>query len=426
MLRLVRCTLITLAIAIALPAAASDATSAMAAFRERQARLQALTGDAYTKAESVDRIFAAGFEGDDGAGANCDLDTDGDTLPDCAETNTGKFVDITDTGTDPQRADTDSDGMKDGEELLGTIDGLDLPGLGVNPLRRDLLIEYDWFADANECAAHTHKPTAEMLARVAATFAAAPVQNPDGSSGINVIQDVGQGGALGGGNLIEGHDPVLPGGFDPTYQTIRGENFQANRLGYFRYVMLAHRYDGGSSSSGFGEVVGDEAIVTLNCAISETNVARTIIHEVGHNLGLDHGGFEGCNGKPNYNSLMNYRYQFAGLDATCNATGDGQTEGFSRGDRVTINEAAVDEAKGVCGNPAIDWNYNGSVESGIAYDVNPGHDAMCGGTLSEIQDFDDWANITLSGTLDAKGLLKGIKREVGCAGAPAPESTQGK
>src|SRR5690606_37553632 len=112
--------------------------------------------------------------------------------------------------------------------------------------------------------------------------------------------------------------------------------------------LMPHRYDAGSSSSGYAEIVGDDAIVSLYCLNTEANVARTIIHEIGHLLGLHHGGFEACNGKPNYNSLMNYRYQFAGVDGSCNATGDQALDDFSGGDRLDLDETAVDEHQGVC------------------------------------------------------------------------------
>jgi len=409
---------------LALSAAAASAATpspAMQAFLDRQARLQALgDGGTMKTAKAVGGIFSGGFEADE---VDCNADSDGDTLPDCAETNTGVFVSLSDTGTDPHHADTDRDGMKDGEELLGTLDGLDLPALGVSPLRRDLLLEYDWFDDDKECAVHSHKPSAAVLESVRKAYAEAPVQNPDGSTGIHVVQDAGQGGALSGGNLVTGHDANLPGTFDATYQAIRGANQDPKRAGYFRYVLLAHRYNNGSHSSGYAEIVGDDVIVTLYCSNTDTWVARTILHEVGHNLGLDHGGFEACNGKPNYNSLMNYRYQFNGLDATCSAAGDGRSEGYSIGNRLAIDEASVDEVQGVCGQPSIDWNRNGAVESGLALDLNPGQEASCGGAaLSRIEDFDDWGNITMLGLLDPSERLKGIKRETACAGAPAPGS----
>jgi len=44
-------------------------------------------------------------------------DADGDGLPDAVETNTGVFVGSGDTGTDPNDADTDDDGVDDGEEV---------------------------------------------------------------------------------------------------------------------------------------------------------------------------------------------------------------------------------------------------------------------------------------------------------------------
>ena len=49
-------------------------------------------------------------------------DSDGDGLPDAAETNTGIFVSENDTGTDPTSADTDGDGFNDGEEVQAGSD----------------------------------------------------------------------------------------------------------------------------------------------------------------------------------------------------------------------------------------------------------------------------------------------------------------
>lgn len=408
-----------LALALVMPAAAQarDAsTLALEAFAQRQDRL-AQMGDTMRAGKALaDRIFVSNFEPGD---VNCDLDSDGDSLPDCVETGTGIFVSIENTGTDPANPDTDGDGINDGDEVVGTADGLDLPALGVNPLRKDLLIEYDWFDDVSECGAHSHAPSAAVLERVAAIFAQAPVQNPDGSTGINVIQDAGQGGPLSGGNLVEG-DATLPGAFDATWAAIKAGNFDARRGGYFRYVLMAHRYHETSNSSGAGEIVGDDSLITLQCYQTENNAVRTIAHELGHNLGLYHGGFELCNSKPNYNSLMNYRYQFEGLDTECIAGGDGRSEGFSPGTRVSIDEAAIDESQGVCGNPPIDWNYNGSLETGLALDLNPGNENTCGSALNVMHDFDDWSNITFFGLRDAQGLLKSIKELAICGGAPVP------
>jgi hypothetical protein len=386
-----------------------------APFAERKAALHALGDRGSSSKVLTERVFVSSFEAD----ASCALDSDGDGLPDCVETNTGVFVDLNNTGTDPFNADTDGDGLSDGDEVLGTLDGLDLPALGVNPLRRDLLIEYDWFDDSLECSAHSHAPDAATLARVAAVFAAAPIINPDGSEGIHLIQDVGQGGALSGGNRIEGYAAILPGALDDTHAAIKQANFADNRRGYFHYVVMAHRYNGGSSSSGYAEVIGDDVIVSLYCLGTENNVTRTILHEIGHNLGLQHGGFEACNGKPNYNSVLNYRYQFNGLDDLCSGAGDNRTDGYSSGGRAAIDERALDEFAGVCGFPAIDWNRDGQIDSSVLQDLNPGHaDSCSGASHSVLHDFDDWANITLLGIRDDRGSLKSLQQLVACDAAP--------
>ena len=61
-----------------------------------------------------------------------DPDTDDDGLADGVETNTGTFVSASDTGTDPHVADTDSDGLYDGAET-GTGTFVDATNTGTNP-----------------------------------------------------------------------------------------------------------------------------------------------------------------------------------------------------------------------------------------------------------------------------------------------------
>ena len=65
-----------------------------------------------------------------------DPDTDDDGLEDGVETNTGTFVSASDTGTDPHVADTDSDGLADGAET-GTGTFVDATNTGTNPLLPD-------------------------------------------------------------------------------------------------------------------------------------------------------------------------------------------------------------------------------------------------------------------------------------------------
>ncbi len=91
-------------------------------------------------------------------------DTDGDGLLDGAETNTGTYVDASNTGTDPLMADTDGDGLADGMEVPGSADGP-----GTNPLLADT--DGDGFGDGSEIRSGTDPlDAASQLGPLAAFF----------------------------------------------------------------------------------------------------------------------------------------------------------------------------------------------------------------------------------------------------------------
>jgi hypothetical protein len=64
------------------------------------------------------------------------VDTDGDGLSDRVETNTGIWVNATDTGTNPAQADTDSDGLRDGVETNTGV-FVSATNTGTHPLLAD-------------------------------------------------------------------------------------------------------------------------------------------------------------------------------------------------------------------------------------------------------------------------------------------------
>lgn len=359
--------------------------------------------------------------GGDPAGAmSCttETDADGDRLPDWIETNTGVFVDKTNAGTDPLVADTDGDGLDDGDEVVGSSDGLALPQLGADPLKKNIFMEFDWFDDSQTCGPHSHRPSSAVIDRFEQAFADAPVANPDGTTGIDVISDYGQGGFTNGGKLVE--DTIAPfgsinGGVNGAeFASIKEANFLPVREGYFHYVVMMHQYNTSSSSSGQAELPGDDLVVSLQCLFQTTYLSNTIMHELGHNLFLRHGGDVNLpNYKPNYNSVMNYRFQFAGVDADagdpgtpCNANPD-QIIDYSDGDRITLDEVALLEASGVCGSPAIDWDGDSFIDPvPVTVDVN------ADGLLQMLTDHDDWAAINFGGVGDADGLAFETEPEI--------------
>lgn len=332
------------------------------------------------------------------------LDSDGDRLPDFVETDNGLYVDIFSTGTDPFDPDTDNDGIKDGDETLGTAEGLDLPAMGADPLRKDIFVECDWFEGVFQGRSENYRPTPAVEARVVACFADASTQNPYGlPDGINIHLDYGQGGAFTGGNRLPGEPVFLL--FDYEFNMLKDDHFADNRRGYFHYAIFANRYNSSTNgSSGIAEVNGNDFMVTMVGFNSTNNMANTIVHELGHNLGLRHGGFENRNRKPNYNSVMNYRHQFPGVDTDGDARGDGVLD-YSRGLNVDLDEDAIVEALGVNGIDGIDWDGDRSISS-VPYAANvncSGSISPCGTTGScadsscdVLRDHDDWANINWS------------------------------
>lgn len=341
--------------------------------------------------------------GGGGGAIACDseTDSDGDRIPDVAETNTGIYIDKMNTGTDPNLADSDLDGLSDGDEVSGTIDGLGLNQMGANPNHQNVFLEIDWFDDSLECGAHSHRPTAAMVDRMIASFAAAPIANPDGTTGIDMIVDYGQGPPFNtGGSLVDdisGVDGNLVGGVNSAeYGAIKNANFHAVRENYFHYALHVHRYNSSSTSSGQAEIDGDDQIVSLYCFESLTNTSNTMMHELGHNLGLRHGGnVSAPNRKPNYNSIMNYAFQFPGVDnplsdpGGCDAAGD-QVLDYSAGTRFVLNELALLEPIGVCGLP-IDWNGNTIIDA-IPVVANVNGDAL----FDVLADHNDWAALNLA------------------------------
>ena len=336
-------------------------------------------------------VFRDGFEQCDPA-----LDTDADRLDDCAELT---------LGTSRVQRDTDSDGLSDADEVLGTADGFDLPGFGVNPLRRDILLEADWLVGPECGAGFDRRLTPAIVAQAQTAFAAAPLTNPDGSGGINLIVDYGQGGIFTGGNAIVAPDALLSGTKDDGYlefRDVKAAHFAAARRGRFHYLVMAWRYlSPVTGSSGSAEIGGDDFIVSLQCTpnagATEHKYINTLLHELGHNLGLRHGGDNDCNERPNYNSVMNYRYQLDGTDHDCDAQPESALGTFSAGLLAPIDEQHVDESQGICGLP-IDWNNQGGIQTDVPIDLNWEADKQfekCGGWLTWLNDHDDWAVMRL-------------------------------
>jgi hypothetical protein len=161
------------------------------------------------------------------------------------------------------------------------------------------------------------------------------------------------------------------------------------------------------SIPGSDYVLGLTGLFTNGATVDEQ--AMVLMHELGHNLGLGHGGFEDREHKPNYLSIMNPSF-YEGL------TRDGRSwvHDFSRA-KIDLDERSLDERVGLgpaagtngtahwCpaiqkyvtiakANGPIDWNCDGVIASTpVAADTNGDNENTALGG------FDDWASLKLRG-----------------------------
>jgi hypothetical protein len=313
------------------------------------------------------------------------IDSDGDGLPDCWETNAGGSTGV-------GGIDFDGDGTKD-LTLCAQVnvngDGTTLTIECADPNRKDLFVEAAWMqfhAPDPQALSQTQSVALVGVQSIREAFGAAPVSNPaPNPNGISIHIQVDKQAVTFlnfTGTTLTNHVTnvaltpcTAPASLAPSpgdaadYDAIKATNFgmfdaanppsaktvNAMRLA-FRYVLFAHNLvgnpSGGSSSSGCSEVGGDDAVVSLGSFTTTTvngishargttdQQAGTFMHEFGHLLGFQHGGEDTINNKPNYRSVMSYSRQFSGSPIT------GRRLDYSRSE-VDLNEASLNECLGM-------------------------------------------------------------------------------
>jgi hypothetical protein len=414
--------------------------------------------------------------------AACRHDDDGDGLTNEWEMNGG--------------VDLNCDGVYDAsEKMLTNVDPGNPLGASASPTMKDVFVEYDYMVLPDQgtpctiapqanfpafspdcdfdqycinsvCRGHSDAPSAAAVEYVVAAFRA---------KSINLhIDPVHQ--ALPHSHVSRYGTP-LAGCSAPDAATLakprRAVDFysiknnplyydRAHRDPAFHYFIFAHLHTCDSAadcatcfpqqtfrSSGLAEIIGNDGIVSYGGRFDATggasppttlNQASTFMHELGHNLGLDHGGPYGLpdsttNNKPNYLSVMGFAYQLSGISrsATAGSTAIFETrvdyQDIAPGGAIlpVLNESgALDETTGInsgtndiayyfCpartpgpGTGPINWDCDNAsaLVTNASGDINNGDGTM-------LRSYRDWPNLVFGFQCSASGnFLDGASPQV--------------
>lgn len=287
--------------------------------------------------------------------------------------------------------------------------------LAASPATADTFrIEIDYMVETG-AGAHSHMPTAAEVQAVVQMFAC---------QGHTLIVDVD--------DPLTHHDVLLLNpndasdffgysGAAATFGKLKSDNFD-NGAGW-HYCIFGHNYQDSNynttTSSGLGEMSGDDFLVSLGSFANEIGTAfdraATLAHEFGHNLGLGHCGTMNCGANPNdidwvgqspvnVASIMSYMYQLTGVrtNLVCQNMSFDEAALFkeidySHGTLCSLDESALDETFGT-GMSSVDWDCSSTISGVVAQDLNGGSGGWCGasGQQTWMYDYDEWSNISSS------------------------------
>jgi hypothetical protein len=373
-------------------------------------------------------------------------------------------------GCEHVSADSDQDALLDLWERHGIdfdddgVVDVDLPAMGASAVRKDVFVELDYMEDTGTTNPHSDAFSVESLTRVAQAYLDAPVENPDGSTGISLHIDAGPHylmdpltgrtwRELSEANAVWHKEDF---GINQSPST---DDFLLARRRVFHYATAAHNLVGKIDNScspsvlfrfnGIAKTPGQFFTVTQGAEEGQlidlggfvpgvrdvVQEAGLFMHELGHNMGLSHGGWRNYdNRKPHYFSVMNYSFSYRGL----NIDGLYGHQDYSRFNSVPLNEFLLDESVGI-GDPDLfglglgtirycdfggslncvsdpgtvvieepdattpmDWNCNEIPdEAGIAADINLSYQVPYQPTFSILAATNDWDRLVYN----AGGLL---------------------
>jgi len=319
-------------------------------------------------------------------GSSDRLDSDGDFIPDVWET---------------APIDFDGDGNAD----------LDLSGFGVDPHRKDILVELDMMQGLLNALPEPVRRTVPREGSVPIeqdfvrspfdvvefVFANAPVLNPFGPNGINLRFDTS--GTVPFADTIAFLPEQQQSSSYMLFEDLKSVHFDsATRGGIFHYGIWGSRHAKGNTGESdidhLNKGGGDDFLIAIDRIPGLQSMrarAEVLMHEFGHNLGQWHGGTDHLTDKPYYWSSMSYSWLYRASsfyndawrrqNPTClhayyqrehavepggeafNASLDMMLPAFSEGLARSLDDPddLFDEHVGLCGH-AIDLNEDGDTD----------------------------------------------------------------
>ncbi len=333
------------------------------------------------------------------------------------------------TGFYLERIDTDGDGLLDKWETDGLdTDGdgiidVNLPAMGADPNIPDIFVEIDWMVRPQKKVLWWETQSSRNMAP--SSDAMRLVYNSFKAHGINLHIDVGpdsidfvtgqKWGALSGGNEIP-YQKMFD--INSSWNSTVNLNFSESRYNIFKHCLFINQFDG--TTSGIANDIPGQFFIVANQDWvyngGDTSVGGTFMHELGHTLGLCHGGCDHEHYKPNYLSVMNYAFQTTGLVGT-------GTVGYSDYKLPDLDESSINENSGIdpygltvgtnlgttlfyrnssqrnvspISKVAIDFNNNGTLDNNISLDLNPRGNVQ-DQPIAILRGHEDWSGIVYNG-----------------------------
>ena len=336
--------------------------------------------------------------------------------------------------------DSDRDGLTDDVEA----------SLGSSPMHKDIFVEIDWLV----VNGRSMKPRPGFAQIVTSIFDSAPVTNPDGTAGIRIHLEFSNA-IKTNRQTVGSFTPIFPSSYDWTeFDSIKQQFFAQSKRNTHHYVLFAKDIgdtDGlPSGISGISRNVASikagasDFIVALGGnywfnypkpAEYKWTQAGTFVHELGHNLGLRHGGLDNTSYKPNLLSVMSYCYQTDGIPYTYTGGRRAYLYDYSRRSLPPLNENSLNEfnglgagardASGVYGatwfhydgekfeqfqtfdaTRNVDWDRSGSLGSGVRTNLNQDFTYDPQGNAhhkySTLRGFAEWSKLVYDGGLIGK------------------------